>query len=386
MVDYREYFVKGKFSKILELTRTLQTEEQKYWQFIAAINLDKSEIVEQLRNSFGINYENIHNKEYQSNIISLYEQYSTMTPFSKTKDFHFVNSSYGEKPNDLKTQLFNLFPTIFSQQNHQHFSIRKDKGIVNTNDYIIKFTFNPSKKAQLQREVDLLNSIKNELSIDVPNPEEFNSNSVVAGFYYRKLDGNSPYLKHIDTKQLIQLLTELQKLSEIPRIRKLLIPFKPEIDEFSTSLSTRRLLERQMGFSDSELQEIQLFIQLCKDHLSSKPEQMTFVHGDLYVNNLLATEENKITGIIDFERCWFADPLIDLSKLALQEFILDDLLPQYSVEITSLDIEYTKGIILLYRGVFILRRLLTEWNREVRMKMLSWVISPVDYIQSCLEG
>ena len=195
--------------------------------------------------------------------------------------------------------------------------------IIINDDFIFKFPKYSEGIEKLKREVDILNILKNQITLDIPNPiynnfEPYEVGCVYSG--YRIIRGVSfrqdilhkSQGKNFIAKQLAIFLKELHSipLEEIyshelniidgcnewvnlyERIQKKLFPFMKKESKDLVSVNFNSFFEHNFNF------------------------KQTLIHGDFGPSNIIFDSNNqKISGIIDFSEVSIGDPASDIASL-----------------------------------------------------------------------
>jgi len=380
-IAYRSLYESGNFEDLLVQAQKESSHRANFWQLIAYLNLDELEKAEKIIVAYHSDFEEVDDPELRQNFINIATQ---LKPQGKIYNIY----EFDRRLKQMYGDFFRDIPPAQIKRGH------KAAKIIEFTDYYCRYTEDRGQVAKLRREYNLLQEIQGHLSLQIPNPlvfreqsfeEENGSTSYFAGYFYKAIPGRSAYSNFMPPEKMIELITDLQALSNIPAIKSQLIEFTPQLRVIRKACSVERLQKRTNQLKEEELQKIESFADLCVDYLPTHPKRRTFVHGDLYYGNLIYNEEqDKITALVDFERGWYADPWLDFSKLYYNDGFLDEILKLYKQDIEDIDLNYTTARVLLYRGLFILRRLVRESPTAIYHKVDPWVIQPLEKIRQLL--
>ncbi|MCB2297881.1 phosphotransferase family protein [Clostridium tagluense] len=197
-----------------------------------------------------------------------------------------------------------------------------DVVIINDN-FVFKFPKYFEGIEKLKREADILNMLKIYITLDIPNCEYKNFNSLEVGCVcsgYKMIKGISlkqDIFRNIQTKENIanQLSIFLKELHSIPleeidnhkiniidsqgqwtnlfeRIQKNLFPFMKKEFQDSISKNFNSFLEQNFSFNP------------------------TLIHGDFGPSNIIFDSNKQIiSGIVDFNEVSIGDPALDIASL-----------------------------------------------------------------------
>lgn len=195
--------------------------------------------------------------------------------------------------------------------------------VIINEDFIFRFPKYSDVIEKLQRETNILNIMKKFITLDIPNPEYNNFDSLGIGYVhsgYKMIKGVSlkqDIFNSIERKDIIlkQLATFLKELHNIPleeindykpiiiegyshwinlfeRIQKKLFPFMAKEHQCSISDDFNSFFEQNFKFNQ------------------------TIIHGDFGPSNIIFDSNNqRISGIIDFNEVSIGDSAIDFASL-----------------------------------------------------------------------
>lgn len=219
-------------------------------------------------------------------------------------------------------------PKIYLKQIEQEFEIKVKKykyfkwafgnDVFLINDlYIFRFPRTEGLKKHFKYEIDLLEYLKNKVSIPIPNYTFISKNLDFGGYEgipwstltpsaFKKL---SKVKKERIVKDLVTFLNVLHS-REIKTFKK----FDPISREYFIPIEQR--IEKELKeklfpkLTKGEVQLIEGFYKESKELLTNIPN-FTPIHGDFYVYNIVWDNSTSKVGVIDFDDAMIADPARD---------------------------------------------------------------------------
>lgn len=182
-----------------------------------------------------------------------------------------------------------------------------------------------SEKDALKREVFALNFLKNyDISVRVPAVKVYDETRQVLDADYFIMDaipGKSLYqsMEQLNNLQLCNIQSEVGRITR--QMNSITNPvFGDLIDSNRQGSDWFRIFYQMMEDMLADAEDIELKLPVCCEELllSLRTDAYVFqevhvpclVHWDLWERNIIIDRE-KISGIVDFERCFFGDPLME---------------------------------------------------------------------------
>ncbi|MQR94416.1 phosphotransferase family protein [Fictibacillus phosphorivorans] len=205
--------------------------------------------------------------------------------------------------------------------------------IIINNSLVFRFPKYEKGIVRLKEEVQILDHIRDIISIPIPYPEyesfELNEpGKVFTG--YRLIDGDPFWnehlmkMNHVDSmklaKQLVTFLIEIHSVSKKTLVTSLNIIDNNPYDDMNELF--HRIQNKLFHFINEESQkEITSSFEAFLTH--KEPIKTTFIHGDFGASNILWDPKRcVITGIIDFGGSGIGDPAYDFAGI-LSSYGLD---------------------------------------------------------------
>lgn len=200
----------------------------------------------------------------------------------------------------------------------------QNNDIVIINDSIVfKFPKFSEGIQKLKKETQLLYKLKKYITLEIPNPEYYNFDSFEVGYVYSgyKMIQGVSFRQHIlhtvERKSNIakQLATFLKELHSIPlkEVDNCGLTFIDDYSEWTNLFE--RIQKKLFPYMKKESQD------LISNNFNSYFDQNfnfrhTLVHGDFGPSNIIFDSNDEIiSGIIDFNEVSIGDPAIDIASL-----------------------------------------------------------------------
>lgn len=208
--------------------------------------------------------------------------------------------------------------------------IGQNNDVLIVNDSLV-FRFPKYKNGitQLRKETEIIEYIKNRISITVPYPiyqslNQFEPGKVFTGYNF--IDGVPLWKESLaqikDLKlikelaeQLVTFLIELHSISESSARKNLKLKVRNPLEEMHNLYD--RIQNKLFPYirNDAQKEIMHSFETALKGKAFSNLE-ITLIHGDFGASNILWTQNtNKISGIIDFGGSGLGDPAYDFAGL-----------------------------------------------------------------------
>jgi aminoglycoside phosphotransferase (APT) family kinase protein len=152
--------------------------------------------------------------------------------------------------------------------------------------------------------------------------------------------------------------------------------YQPASEEMKSKLP---LDQMHNFFSAQQVEIILKFTDLCHQELSQPVREPRFVHGDFWTGNMISRPDSvEVIGLLDFSRCWLADPIVDMAKLSYAgTSLVKEVLTHYNDHYEPLDVDQCLLHALLHRGLFVLVQIIQTGDLQSYYKKLNWwVLEP----------
>lgn len=282
---------------------------------------------------------------------------------------------------DIQQAFPDLLPPIMPEDYLHNISPQKDHDQISCNGYYFKVARSPASSASILREAQMCELLQHKLSVEVPNPVHiFEQNHYpFAGFAYKEIQGSDRLQISIMRKEyqdqrgpmLANLWYELQQLHNDPLVRPHLIEYQPASEELLSNLPLDRMKD---FFSGQQMEIILEFTKLCTQELSQPVREPRFVHGDFWTGNMVTRPDSvEVIGLLDFSRCWLADPIVDMAKLSLSGTnLVEEVLIHYNDHYEPLNVDQCLLHTLLHRGLFVLIQIIQTGDLPTYHQKLRW--------------
>lgn len=224
-------------------------------------------------------------------------------------------------------------------------------------EWIFRFSHAPEVDKSLINEYRLLRELPSPKELNIPDYSYFSRGT--RGFShpfggYRKIKGKAMEDSILESNELVSIAGELGYF--LKWLHNIKLPFFKEAEEKATEMEKRNLADffkrienKSFKFLNSKQQSwIKNFY---NDYLSNQDNfnyVPVIVHGDFDSSNVLVYD-NKITGIIDFEGAWMANPAVDFCVFLAEygEIFLEKMLEKYGKN----DSKLKKSILFYSRNI-----------------------------------
>ena len=251
-------------------------------------------------------------------------------------------------PEDAREEIARNFPEIEVSSIESIGEGMNNRGFEVNGKYVFRFPRKKDAARSCEIEIALLPELRKAVSLPIPNPEYVGRSANDRPFMgYESIPGTplAPELirdsrgamkPHL-VQGISQFFREIHSF-DIDKARRLGAPGPNLQEKYTEELERVRetiypVLDEQYP---QEAEQLKAFIEKCfADYLNDPKSfeyQPAFLHGDLIEEHILySSEQDKLTGIIDFGNAMIGDPVMDLARPYSyygKEFI-DELLKTY---------------------------------------------------------
>ncbi|WP_445486495.1 phosphotransferase [Niallia sp. 03133] len=215
----------------------------------------------------------------------------------------------------------NQFPHV-SLESIEEFGEGFDNTIFLVNKkFVFRFPRRGIAQKLLQTEAKLLPLLADALSLKIPEPIYFGSESKEYPWSfigYKLVNGDVP--KRITAAQRMAMVKPLalflKKLHETPLniVKQIQVPYD-ELFRLDIKQRKIKLVEHLALLKSYEKAELYKRVESYTSSLKPIPQEKIEVltHGDLHIRNILVDEKGKLTGVIDWGDAHIGHPAVDLS-------------------------------------------------------------------------
>lgn len=218
------------------------------------------------------------------------------------------------------------------------------KAFAVNDDYIVKIAIEERKIGKLKREIFLLNSLQNRLTLEIPKVVSMWEKDNMTFAIYKKVKGRiltpkdlvefSEQDKDVVSSQLANFFEEMHNVD----FKNLNFDYR--YDRFEKKWPSREIILKEIQ-NEKELtsREKDFICKFCEEYFVKdyKDENLVFGHFDVLLKNFVFDEkENRLKGVFDFGNSGIANSVYDFVCFDFGVDVLDKTLQKYKITPISL--------------------------------------------------